>query len=124
MDPIYQISGYETGKEYEWLADAMQSQSVICITDYGKYCRDVAHTLWTPSSDGDGIWQLSGRGITYIYATSREEFIRQCEQYNVEVLMPNTGGCKIEDDCKTPMWCRNKEVCPLARRLPTDTLEG
>lgn len=68
MATIFTISGYKTSRDYERLADAMQRQSIICVVDYGKDCRDVAHTLWSPSNDGNGVWQLSARGIGYIYA--------------------------------------------------------
>jgi hypothetical protein len=88
-DTIFKILGYETSRDYERLADLMQRQSVICIVDYGKDCRDVAHTLWSPSRDGNGVWQLSARGIGYVYAFSRAEFINQCVRANVDVLMPN-----------------------------------
>lgn len=89
MDTIFKISGYDISRDYERLADAMQTQSVICIVDYGKDCRDVAHTLWSPSRDGKGVWQLSARGIGYIYAFSRADFISQCTRTNVDALMPN-----------------------------------
>lgn len=29
------------------------------------------------------------------------------------------SGCKDEDDCATPMWCRGKSVCPK-RPIPPD----
>ena len=89
MDTIFKIEGYETSRDYERLADLMQTQSVVCIVDYGNDCRDVAHTLWSPSNDGKGIWQLSGRGIGYIYGWNREDFIQQCGRANVEIILPN-----------------------------------
>ncbi len=89
MDTIYQISGYDVSADYDRLADEMQKRSLICIVDYEGDLRDVAHTIWSPSKDGNGTWQLSARGITYIYAFSREEFLLRCSQYHVEVLMPN-----------------------------------
>ena len=89
MDTIFQISGYKTSRDYERLADTMQEQSVICIVDYGKDCRDVAHTLWSPSRDGKGVWQLSARGIGYVYALSRSDFISKCTCANVDALMPD-----------------------------------
>lgn len=89
MDTIFTISGYKTSRDYERLADEMQRQSVICIVDCGKDCRDVAHTLWSPSKDGNGVWQLSARGVGYVHAFSRSDFIGQCVRNNVDVLMPN-----------------------------------
>lgn len=88
MDTVFKISGYETTRDYERLADVMQRQSVICLVDYGKDCRDVAHTLWSPSGDGAGVWQLSARGIGYVYGFSRADFIAQCARANVDALMP------------------------------------
>ena len=85
---IFKISGYKPSREYDKLADEMQVRSIICLVDYGDDCRDVAHTLWSPSEDGTGCWMLSARGITYICAFSREEFINQCVRANVEVLIP------------------------------------
>jgi len=90
MDAIFELNGYEKNREYEKLADMMLTQSVVCILDYGKDCRDVAHTLWNPTQDGRGIWQLSARGVTYIYAWDRNDFIGQCARQNVDIIFPNT----------------------------------
>jgi len=91
MTTIFQIGGYDTSRDYEQLADLMQKQSVICIVDYERDCRDVAHTLWSPSHDGEGVWQLSARGITYIYGFNREDFIKQCQSRNVEIIFPHAA---------------------------------
>lgn len=88
---IFEISGYKSSREYDKLADEMQVRSIICIVDYDGDCRDVAHTLWSPSEDGAGCWMLSARGISYICAFSREDFIKQCVRANVEVLMSITN---------------------------------
>ena len=88
---VFEISGYSLSREYDKLANEMQVRSIICIVDYHGDCRDVAHTLWSPSPDGNGFWQLSARGISYISAFSREDFIKQCVCANVEVLMPITN---------------------------------
>ena len=91
MDTIFEIKGYESSRDYERLADIMQTQSVVCIVDYMKDCRDVAHTLWSPSEDGRGIWQLSARGIGYIYAWGRDDFICKCKHLNVDIIFPNNS---------------------------------
>ena len=90
MDTIFAITGYPVLRDYDLLAFLMQRQSVICIVDYGKEgdIRDVGHTLWSPSGDGAGVWQLSARGIGYIYAFSREQFLAECAAANVEFIVP------------------------------------
>jgi hypothetical protein len=93
MDTIFELKGYENNRDYERLADIMQTQSVVCIVDYMKDCRDVAHTIWSPSEDGRGIWQLSARGIGYVYAWGREDFICKCRHLNVDIIFPNAEPC-------------------------------
>lgn len=86
---IYQVEGYATCRDYELLADLMQKGSVVCLVDYkgmaDRY-RDVARTIFNPASVLS--WQMSVRGMTYVMASSRKEFIEQCQQLNVEVVLP------------------------------------
>ena len=86
MNTIHQISGYETSRDYERLADEMQRRSVICVVDCYGDCRDIAQTLYSDSKDGEGTWQISSRGNGYVYADSRGQFIRQCGRLNVEAI--------------------------------------
>lgn len=80
-DPVFLVSGYAVNRDYEWLADEMERRSLICLVDFDDDLRDVAHTIWTP-----GLWQLSARGTCYVWARSREEFIRDCARANVEII--------------------------------------
>lgn len=86
MRMIHRISGYETSRDYERLADEMQRRSVVCIVDSYSDCRDIAKTIYSDSKDGDGTWQISSRGHGYVYADSRDQFVRQCIKLNVEAL--------------------------------------
>jgi len=88
MTCIRDITGYETSRDYERLADLMHKQSIVCIVDYGKDCRDVAQTLWTESRSGAGTWQVTVRGVGYIHEFSRSEFIASCHAANLEFLVP------------------------------------
>jgi hypothetical protein len=90
MDTIFAITGYPTSQDYELLAFLMQRQSLLCIVDYhagDTSCRDVGKTLWSPDG-ATGVWQLSARGIGYIYAFSRQQFIAECAKAHVEFLIP------------------------------------
>lgn len=58
----------------------MQSQSVVCIVDHCDDCRDVARTFFHK-----GIWQISARGINYVYAWDKHVFINICKRLNVEI---------------------------------------
>jgi hypothetical protein len=89
MKTVFAIIDYKTSRDYDRLADLMQTQSAICIIDYNS-CRDVAHTIWIECRAGDGIWEISSRGISYIYAVNKDDFIQQCCAQNVEVIFPGT----------------------------------
>lgn len=85
MEIVHEVAGYETSRDYELLAQLMQSQSVICIVDcYGGECRDIGKTIFTPTN----TWQICARGICYIYQWSKDAFVRQCERANVEFIIP------------------------------------
>ena len=89
MNVIRNVGGYETSRDYKALFDLMTKSSVVCVVDYGSSgdCRDVAHTLYH-----DGVYQVSARGISYVYAETIDGFISQCERNNVEFIPPNTGS--------------------------------
>ncbi len=80
---IRDITGYQVSRDYEALADLMQAQSVVCTVRYGNTCRDVAHTV----CDGRAF-RISARGIGYVDAIGREDFIKQCTADDVEWLRP------------------------------------
>jgi len=85
MTAIHQISGYETSRDYERLADEMQRRSVICVVDCYGDCRDIAKTGYSESNHGQ-TWKIGCRGIEYIWADDRGGFIRQCVRLNVDAI--------------------------------------
>lgn len=88
MRIVHEVTGYETSRDYEKLADLMQSQSVICIVDYDE-CRDVAKTMFEKLQTGRAVWQISTRGTCYIYVWSIDGFMKQCKHLNVEFIIPS-----------------------------------
>lgn len=85
MNTIHQISGYETSRDYERLADEMQRRSVVCIVDSYGDCRDIAKTIYSESRRGPE-WKISCRGTEYLWADTRQQFVRQCAALNVEAI--------------------------------------
>lgn len=89
---IHQVEGYTTSKDYALLARLARTSSVICIVDYlsggrDTVLRDVGHTLFQPGNPTE-VFQISARGISYIYAFNEAEFIASCKTNNVEFLEP------------------------------------
>lgn len=85
---VNSISGYETSRDYDALFDMVQNQGVICILDYNRAgTRDVGRSTFSPHS---GLIEISARGICYIWAELKSEFIEQCEKLNLEWLKPNS----------------------------------
>lgn len=82
---------YKTSKDYEHLFDLMQKTEVVCIVDYLS-CRDIASTLLSGK-----MFSVSARGISYISAFTKEQFIGQCAQYNLEYIKPELSVEKITD---------------------------
>jgi hypothetical protein len=82
MPVITSITNYKTSRDYELLFELMQKSSIICIVDF-QGSRDVAQTLC-----GDGDYQISARGIGYLWADTREEFLEFCKMINVEFVVP------------------------------------
>lgn len=87
MNPI-EVTGYETSRDYELLFELAKRQSVICIVDYNKDCRDVAHTLFIGK-----MGQISARGISYLHvftdeSDAKEKFVQYCGEINLEFLPP------------------------------------
>lgn len=86
------ITAYQTSRDYEKLFELMQKSSIICIVDYlgldssrdAHISRDVAQTLCRKED-----YQISARGIGYIWAETKEDFVNQCARYNVEFIAPN-----------------------------------
>lgn len=89
MEVVHKVTGYKTSLDYERLAELMQSQSVVCIVDssVGEDCRDIAHTIFTPSKKP--VWQICCRGTCYVYAWDVAGFVSTCKNRNVEFIVPN-----------------------------------
>jgi hypothetical protein len=88
------IAPYATSRDYEQLADLAKLHSIVCIVDYWRdeAIRDVARTTFF-TKRGEEIWNISGRGTTYVSAFSRQEFLNLCRHSNVEFFVPpNTAS--------------------------------
>ena len=75
---------YPKSQDYELLWDLAQDYQVICLVDYRRDSgrQDVAKA-WVQN----GIWQIGARGIGYIWAESKEDFVNQCRARNVSWLV-------------------------------------
>lgn len=83
---VGQIAEYLTSRDHLRLAELAKTSSIICLVDHGEV-RDVARTLYAGKGAED-IWQVSARGINYVYATTLEEFVASCVRANVEFIEP------------------------------------
>lgn len=90
MKDVDKVTGYETSRDYELLARLMQSQSIVCIVDYDD-CRDIAKTFFQETKLGGETWQVSVRGLCYIYVWNKDNFIKQCARINLEFIVPSKG---------------------------------
>ena len=74
---------YKTSQDYELLWNLAQSHFVICLVDYRRdpQIQDVAKTR-----SANGLIEVSARGISYIWAESKEDFISQCFNCNLKWL--------------------------------------
>ncbi len=72
---------YQTSKNYEELFRMMRETSIVCFVNY-RGCRDVAATLST-----SGIFDVSARGIAYVGARNKDDFIKQCQSVDLEWIM-------------------------------------
>ena len=82
---VRKIRGYKTSKDYKKLFELAQKQSIVCICNYSKNCRDVAHTL----AERDNTLSVSARGTSYITGFGLDDFVEQCEKYELEWIIPN-----------------------------------
>jgi len=84
------LAEYKTSKDYERLFDLAKTQRIICIVDYDT-CRDTARTNYNKSQKFGESIEINGRGIGYVWAHSKEDFIKQCEREHVEFIEPDGG---------------------------------
>lgn len=85
---IRDIGGYITSEDYELLFKLAQKHSVICEVDYREGYRDIAHTIFDINMSRISNYEIVARGIVYIYATTKEDFIEQCKENHVKFLVP------------------------------------
>lgn len=79
-----------TSKDYCTLYHLVRVSRVICIVDYGKreddyQIRDVCQSQ--VRQDNKYI-DIGCRGYSYIWADTKEDFIKQCEDKNLEYFIP------------------------------------
>jgi hypothetical protein len=87
---VHQIGDYAGSREYARLAELAKRYSVICIVKNGS-TRDVAKTLYSSHAAGE-MWQVSARGTGYVWTDSKDDFVRQCEQVDLEFIEPPSEG--------------------------------
>lgn len=84
---------YKLSRDYRRLWAALQVESVVCFADYETWpsgeplCRDVCSTIWTGRTAS-----ISCRGTGYVMARNEEDFVRACEEVNIEALFPEAVG--------------------------------
>lgn len=79
-------AAYSGSRDYAQLVGLAEKDSIICIVDYEGH-RDVARTNYMRRG-GQEMWSVSARGIAYITAFNRADFISLCEHRNLEYIVP------------------------------------
>lgn len=84
---IRDIDESRFSKDYALLLYEMKKRSLVCVVDCSN-CRDVAQTLYddAPTLSGDGVYVVSVRGMSYIWAHSSDDFVKQCKSFNLAFL--------------------------------------
>jgi len=91
---------YKTSKDYNKLFDLVQTQRVICIVTYTDKISDtkeiaIKDICASSALISESSINIGARGTGFITAmefdgkTIKEDFIRQCEHYNLEYIEPN-----------------------------------
>ena len=75
---------YKTCKDYNILFELVKTQRIVCFIKKNNIFDICANT----PSNSNNI-EIGVRGISYIYTDKKEEFIKQCEDYELEFIMPN-----------------------------------
>lgn len=90
---------YITSKDYEKLFQLVQKQRVICIVTYTNNIKDICASSILTTEDRISI---SCRGTGYIEAfpydgkTTKEDFLKQCEDYKLEFIDPDMIKNKVQ----------------------------
>lgn len=89
--PEFVLAGYAGSRDYERLAGVARKASIICIVDYDMpgvgTVRDIARTQYTLHR-GEEVFMVCARGISYIHAFGKADFIGLCELRHVEFIEP------------------------------------
>lgn len=89
--PEFVLAGYAGSTDYERLAGLACKASIICIVDYDMpgvgTVRDVARTQYTLHR-GEEVFMVCARGISYIHAFGKADFIGLCELRHFEFVEP------------------------------------
>jgi len=76
---------YPTSKNYHRLFELLQTVAVVCFVDsHTGLCRDIGSSIWR-----SGVAQVGCRGICYVWAEDKKDFVKQCHQVNLEWLDPD-----------------------------------
>ena len=88
---IVPLANYSTSRDYRRLWELAHDHSIVCIVDglpgVSMARRDIGTTVYSKEWNPEWI-QVISKGIGHIWAESIEEFIAQCEHYNLEWLQP------------------------------------
>jgi hypothetical protein len=85
---INELANYVGSRDYARLAKLAKTASIICIIKTG-YFHKLAKTKYSGGyEDGDDLWEICSDGVTYVFAVSRENFIRKCKDNKVEFIEP------------------------------------
>jgi hypothetical protein len=87
MSIICQLEHYGGSRDYARLAELARSHSIICIVTRDDLS-DVAHTIYSSYSSTGHMWQVSARGMGYVWTDTVEDFVRQCERVNLRFIEP------------------------------------
>lgn len=96
---------YLASRDYAWLFTALETTPIVCFVNYLE-CRDVAATALR-----DQYHAIGARGISYVEASTLEDFVEQCRKLEVEFLRPGGPG---RDEFQRVKDAAN-EACELAR---------
>lgn len=84
------IPNYEWQDDYYHLWSLVKKERVICLVNYDNLCKDIAstHFNYVDRLKNPICVTVSARGICYILASNREDFIDQCKKNNLKYILP------------------------------------
>ena len=88
---ILPLANYSTSHDYRQLWELAHDHSIVCVVDYipsyFETYQIIAATGYSKEQDPDVV-HVQSRGKYHIWAESIEQFIAQCEHYNLLWLQP------------------------------------